>query len=137
MKKFLFFCLSVFVLLSCSNDDGSLRAEIIPILSVQAPDQLIVGQSSNFQILFNRPTSCHGFLRFEVASRDNQRTIGLIAGKIGKDCNPVDEPPRENIFSFTPNTPGIFVFKFFTGKDNAGKDTFVTFELQAIANPNG
>jgi hypothetical protein len=136
MKRFLLSCLAVFVLFSCSDDDGSLRSELIPILSVQAPGQLVVGQSSDFQVFFDRPTSCHGFLRFDVASRDNERTIGLIAGKIGTDCQPVDEPPRENVFSFTPKTPGLFVFNFFTGKDNAGKDTFVSFEIEAVANPN-
>ncbi|PJB13073.1 MAG: hypothetical protein CO119_03475 [Flavobacteriales bacterium CG_4_9_14_3_um_filter_40_17] len=116
MKKALSICLILFVLSACSSDDGSLRAEFIPILSVQAPAQLIVGQASDFQILFNRPTSCHGFLRFDVAAKNNEQTIGLIAGKIGNNCQPVDEIPRENVFSFTPSTAGLFIFRFLPKK---------------------
>ncbi len=137
MKNIVFVFLSIFVLNSCTSDDGSLRAELNPILSVQPPEQLFVGQTAAFLVSFNRSSSCHGFLRFDVAVRDNERSIGLIAGKIGENCQPVDEPPRETIFSFTPKNIGIFVFHFFNGKDATGKDTFFTFEIEAIANPNG
>lgn len=136
MKKISIFCLFLFVLASCESDDGSLRAELIPILSVQAPDQMIVGQRADFLIQYDRPSSCHGFLRFDVAARDNNRTVGLIAGKIGNDCQPLDEIPREIIFDVVPNEPGFFSFRFFSGKDNSGEDTFIIFAMEVIANPN-
>ncbi|MDT8415223.1 MAG: hypothetical protein RQ735_07575 [Flavobacteriaceae bacterium] len=119
-------------LLACqSDDDGSLRPDLIGISEVIAPESLRVGEKAVFILRYDRPTDCHGFLRFDTAQTDAQLRVGLVAGVFGTNCQPVDEAPRQIDFEWIPQNPGPLHIAFLRNPD-AGDANFITFEFEVL-----
>ncbi|MBU2525691.1 MAG: hypothetical protein KKC03_03715 [Bacteroidetes bacterium] len=120
-------------LLACqSDDDGSLRPDLIGIREVIAPESLMVGEKAVFILRYDRPTDCHGFLRFDTAQTDAQLRVGLVAGVFGTNCQPVDEPAREIPFELVPKQPGNFTVSFFSGQSTDGEEAFISFNFDVV-----
>lgn len=114
---------------SCESDDeGSLRADAISIREVIAPENLQVGKKATFTIVYDRPSSCHGFLRFDQLFGTSSVQIRLVAGVFGNNCTSVDEVPRQVPFEFTPNAAGPLSVGFEKNPD-AESGELITFEF--------
>lgn len=125
-------CLCVSVCVSCeSDDDGSLRADAIAIKEVIAPESLQVGRKATFIIVYDRPGSCHGFLRFDQLVGTSSLQVRLVAGVFGNNCTTVNEAPREIPFEFTPQSAGTLSVSFEKNPD-AGNGELITFEFEVL-----
>jgi hypothetical protein len=131
-KTFLVLPVCVFLSACQSDDDGALRPDLIGISEVIAPESLMVGEEAIFTLRYDRPTDCHGFLRFDTAQTDAQLSVGLVAGVFGTNCQPVNEPAREIPFEFVPKRAGNLTVSFFSGQGNDGEDTFISFNFDVV-----
>lgn len=123
-------CVSVCV--SCeSDDDGSLRADAIAIREVIAPETLQVGQKATFMIVYDRPSSCHGFLRFDQLFGTSSVQVRLVAGVFGNNCTAVNEAPRQVPYAFTPQSAGTLSVAFEKNPDGDSGE-LITFEFEVL-----
>lgn len=127
------FCLlMILVLWACeSDDDGSLRADAIGISEVIAPEALRVGQSAAFSVIYDRPSSCHSFLRFDRFVDNQSLTVRLVAGVFGNNCGAVNEEPRVIDFTITPQSAGPIMLSFMKNPDDNPAD-LITFEFEVM-----
>lgn len=120
------------VCISCeSDDDGSLRADAIAIREVIAPESLQVGRKATFVIVYDRPSSCHGFLRFDQLVGSSSLRVRLVAGVFGNNCTTVNEAPRQVPYEFTPQSAGALSVGFEKNPD-ADNGELITFEFEVL-----
>lgn len=68
---------------SCSpsgdNDIVAHHFEYIPVVSVDAPDEFILGQTSQIRVTYAMPNSCYGFYNFDYIYQGESREVKTIA----------------------------------------------------------
>ena len=66
MKRLVVFCLTLMLFASCSVDDDStsFSFEVLPVESVDIPDEFELGETYPITVSYLRPSTCHGFKEF-------------------------------------------------------------------------
>ena len=120
--------IGVFLLIiSCSpeNDQAKIHFELLPIESVVLPVNFTVNNINEIEINFLRPTSCHGFDGFLYEKNDFTRTIALQSYVLEKDnCAALTNEIVTQKLNFKPLETGIYLLRFWKGKDTNGVDIF-------------
>lgn len=137
MKKLIFLCAVLLSLASCSVDDSdSYTYEILPVKSVEIPDEFILGQIYPITITYTRPAGCYIFNDFYYTRDLNQRTVAIINTVYpNKNCGFKEETEAEATFNFKVLNTGTYVFKFWQGEDEAGKDLYYIVEVPVVKIP--
>lgn len=134
MKK-LFTLICIFLLsYACSpeSDETKIHYELLPVESYEMPNVFTSNTDNNIQIKFLRPTSCHGFDGFVYEKNENTRTVAIQSYVLEQsNCSPTAQSVIQTL-KFHPTASGIYLFKFWKGKDANGVDVFkeVTIEVQ-------
>lgn len=132
MKKFFILSLFVAVLFSCSlDDDGTnFSIEILPIESVDIPDEFTLGEIYPITVTYERPTSCHSFREFYYAKHNNERTVAVMNNVFEQnDCIDFTDEMLTATFDFQVTSNGSYIFKFWQGKDENEEDIFMEIEV--------
>ncbi len=139
MKTIFSICLVLFLSTACSNsgDNFIVAEEVVPITTVTAPETLTVGTVATFTIAFSIPSTCHDFLRLNFGTSTDQRTVSVVTSVREGNCNPLSNASQSISFEITPDAPGMFTFKFFTGNDSQGNPTFIIKEYDVAPRPVG
>ncbi|TGV03776.1 hypothetical protein EM932_05015 [Flavivirga rizhaonensis] len=135
MKKFFVFCFMALLFVSCSiDDDGpNFSFEILPVESVEIPDEFTLGETYPITVSYLRPTTCHTFKEFYYLKENNQRTVAPINYLFEKDdCETLDNELVESTFNFIVTGNGSYIFKFWQGEDTDGEDQFLTIEVPVV-----
>ena len=68
MKRLVVFCLTLMLFASCSVDDDStsFSFEVLPVESVDIPDEFELGETYPITVSYLRPSTCHGFKEFII-----------------------------------------------------------------------
>lgn len=119
---------------SCSIDDGAndnLQLEFIPIDSVDIPDEFNFGESHTITVYYMRPSTCHSFSNFQyIAEANNVRTVAVVnLVTQGADCETLTNTVVSETFNFNVLDTEPFTFNFWQGKDPAGQDIYLTYEI--------
>lgn len=123
--------LSIVLFFSCSNDSRTnYHFELLKVESAVLPDTLILGQTHKLKVMYYRPTTCHGFNNFYYTKNFNIRTIAVESIVVEQnDCLELTDELREASLNFFVTDPGSYIFKFWQGKDENGKDLFLEYEI--------
>ena len=137
MKRYLFLIAVLGVLVtSCSLDDetsSALNTVVLPIVSVEVPEQFVLGQSHEIFMTYTRPNSCYEFYDFIYEIDGHERTIGIVNTVYTRpDCTQEAEDITVSL-DFTPTTATTYLFKFYQGVDDNGIDQYYLVEIPVSA----
>jgi hypothetical protein len=132
MKKVFALLLLAISFVSCDieGDENSAVLELGPIHEVTMPTAFKVDSISQIMVRYYQPTSCHMFNGFYYDAQANTRTVAIEFLRLNQDnCDTaVDVEPYEVALNFKPLTAGTYLFKFYSGTDANGEETFVEAE---------
>jgi hypothetical protein len=134
MKKLLVLC-SLLLLASCSvNDDSTNYSfEVLPVESVDIPDEFQWGETYPITVSYLRPSSCHSFKEFYYLKENNERTVAPINFVFEDDtCTDLEDTLVEATFNFVVTSYGSYIFKFWQGEDTNGDDQYLIIEVPVI-----
>jgi len=134
MKKLLVICLTL-ILASCSVDDDSVdySFDILPVESVDIPEEFTLGETYPITVSYFRPTSCHAFKEFYYLKNNNERIVAPINYVFEEStCETLDSELVENTFNFIVTSNGSYIFKFWQGEDADGEDLYLTIEVPVV-----
>lgn len=135
MKKIFFLLLIAISVTSCSVDDdvNDFYYEILPVESVEIPEEFVLGQTYEITVTYLRPTTCHVFNNFYYDSELNQRTVAVVTSVYqNNDCLVLIDEEVEATFNFMVNSNGAYVFKFWQGEDENGNDLYYIVEVPVV-----
>jgi hypothetical protein len=137
MKKYV---LSMMVLIatltSCSVDDEgtAFHFEIMPIVSVEMPEEFEFGETYEIFMDYVKPSSCYVFNDFLYQINGQERTVGII-NTVYTEANCEEEPETVTVsFKFLVTSLDTYVFKFYQGEDEAanGVDQYLIIEVPVV-----
>lgn len=121
--------------LSCTGDSENFIEfeELGAITAVEGPDQVNVGQTSEYVVTFKVPTTCHSFQRLDFAANATERVVAVVFAITDDACNTLGNFTEQVTFNITPDSPGTILFKFFAGNDAQGQPTFIEKEVTVVS----
>lgn len=134
MRKFVFLCVMLLGVMSCSVDDGdNFSYEILPVESVKIPEEFMLGKIYPITVTYKKPAGCYVFNEFYYTRNLNERTVAVINTVYpNKNCGLSEETETEATFNFKVLNTGTYIFKFWQGKDDAGKDLYYIVEVPVV-----
>lgn len=138
MKKIFLFIATVLLLSGCSTDsESNYSFQILAVEEIEMPESFTVGNQHHINISYRLPTNCHSFNGFYYDKLLNIRVVAvqaLVTHMSG--CLPYDEdePLRESTLTFLPLETGVYIFRFYKGKDEEGQNIFEEIEIEVNAN---
>lgn len=134
MKKLIFLCAVLFSLTSCSVDDSNeFYNEILPIESVNIPEEFVLGKIYPITVKYIRPAGCYTFYDFYYTRDLNQRTVAVVNSVFpNQNCGLTEEAETEATFNFKVTNNGTYIFKFWQGKDESGTDLYYIVEVPVV-----
>jgi hypothetical protein len=132
MKKFVFFLIMISMVVSCTLDDEPKSDSVaLPIESVIIPSDWPLNQLGAIKVTYRRPTTCHLFNGFNYQYTDEfTRTVNIEAIKFNDDnCIDASAESYEVDLQFKPTEFGIYHFKFWSGVDENGNNTFLEYDI--------
>jgi hypothetical protein len=121
---------------SCSVDDDStsFSFEVLPVESVDIPDEFELGETYPITVSYLRPSTCHGFKEFYYLKENNERTVAPITYVFdNNDCETLEDNLVEATFNFIVTSNGSYIFKFWQGEDTDGETQYLIIEVPVIA----
>ncbi len=134
MKKLLILSL-ILLLASCSIDGDSTdySFEVLPVQSVDIPEEFQLGETYPITISYFRPSTCHSFKEFYYLKENNIRTVAPINYVFeNNNCNNLEDVLVDETFNFIVTSNGSYIFKFWQGEDTNGEDQYLTIEVPVI-----
>lgn len=132
MKKIILLAVLSLALFSCSLDDDTpkFHQEILPIESVDIPDEFELGQVYEISMTYLKPSTCHQFNNFYYRINGNERTVAVITSVYtDQKCEDLEDEEVEVSFNFEVTRTDSYVFKFYQGADESGDDTYYIVEV--------
>jgi hypothetical protein len=135
MKKIISLFSIMLLLYSCSPDTGTnYQLEVLPVARVEIPTEFVLGNTYQIKMFYNVPSSCHHYnniyYRKGTGSESNVRTIAVeSAVEQRNNCNTLTNVEQQSSFNFLVTGNGSYIFKFWTGEDEQGNDTFLEYEV--------
>ncbi len=137
MKKIFALGLMLMFLGSCdvSDDDASFSFsfEVLPIESVDIPDQFELGAIHPITVSYLRPSTCHSFRDFYYVKENNERTVAVVSTDLqASDCQDLTDELVEATFNFKVNSNGSYIFRFWQGEDENEVDQYLIIEVPVV-----
>lgn len=131
MKKIVLL-LSAFLLFnSCTPDQDIYSIEVLPVESVSdLPLEFVLGETYKIKMNFRRPTTCHALYGIYYEKELNTRTFAVRNLKEHRgDCIELTDVIISQTFDFEVTNTGNYIFKFWTGKDAEGNNTYLEYDI--------
>ena len=135
MKRLIVFGLALFLFFSCDLDDDGpdFNLELLPIESVEIPDEFELGEVYPITVSYFKPSTCHSFREFYYLKENNERTVAVINYEyLNNSCEELEEELVEATFNFIVTSNGSYIFKFWQGEDTNGENQYLTIEVHVI-----
>ena len=135
MKRFIVLCLTLVLFSSCSiDDDGTTYSfDVLPVESVDIPDEFTLGETYPITVSYLRPSTCHAFKEFYYVKENNERTVAPITYVFDRNnCETLENELVEATFNFIVTSNGSYIFKFWQGEDNEGEAQYLTIEVPVV-----
>lgn len=139
MRKILLLVTALFIICSCSMDDGGERpfhVEILPVSGVtNLPRFFTPGRTYDIKAIYEKPSSCHISQEFHYEKEANITTLWLQT-LVVKDPECEDEVNQmvmeEAVYTFKcPSTyqASTCIFRFYSGNDPSGNPIYIEEEV--------
>ena len=135
MKNLLILCLTLILCASCSIDDDSTSYsfEVLPVESVDIPDEFELGETYPITVSYFKPSTCHAFREFYYLKENNERTVAPITYVFdNNDCETLEDNLVEATFNFRVTSNGSYIFKFWQGEGTDGETQYLTIEVPVV-----
>jgi hypothetical protein len=139
MKSFFVLCLAVVLFVSCStdNDNRNFNFEVLPVESVDIPNEFELGKTYNITVSYYKPSTCHTFSEFYYAKNNNERTVAPInIVWENNNCELLEDELVENTLNFLVTSNGSYIFKFWQGEDENGDSQYLIIEVPVTVDNN-
>ena len=133
MKRFII--IGLILLASCSVNDDSVNYnfEILPIESIDIPNEFELGEVYPITVSYFKPSSCHNFREFYYLKENNERTVAVINFEfLDNNCEDLENELVEATFNFIVTSNGSYIFKFWQGEDTNGENQYLIIEVPVI-----
>jgi len=111
-----------------------LALKVLPVESVDIPDEFELGETYPITVSYLRPSTCHGFKEFYYLKENNERTVAPITYVFdNNDCETLEDNLVEATFNFIVTSNGSYIFKFWQGEDTDGETQYLIIEVPVIA----
>ena len=130
MKKLILLVSILFLFNSCQLDENNFSVEILPVHNVEIPAEFVLGEVYQITMEYYRPSNCHSPYGVYYEKDLNVRTCAVqnLVEERG-NCAPVENILVRETFNFHVTNTGNYIFKFWTGTDDNGDDTFITYDI--------
>ena len=134
MKNFLVLLVILAGIFSCSIEDDvnpTYNFELAPVDSVSLPDTLTYGETYDFEITYERASTCHAFEWFEFTRDTNERKI-YVVNRVYLDASKCEDLEDELVtqdLTFEVIRQDYYIFKFWQGVDSNGEDFFLNKQV--------
>lgn len=130
MKKLVLFISILLFFNSCEPEGNNYYVEVLPVESVDIPNEFELGETYQITMRYFRPTNCHSAYGIYYERELNTRTCAVqnLVEERG-NCAPVQNVLVEETFNFHVTSTGNYIFKFWTGEDSEGNNTFLEFDI--------
>lgn len=130
MRKLILLISILLLFNSCEPEGNNYYVEVLPIESVDIPNEFELGETYQITMRYFRPTNCHSDYGIYYESELNIRTCAIqnLVEERG-NCAPVQNVLVEETFNFYVTNTGNYIFKFWTGEDSEGNNTFLEFDI--------
>lgn len=136
MKKYYYIILLLAIsFYSCDIGDGDeqFQFEVMPITSVQMPDEFVLANTYEISISYNRPSECYEFNDFIYSVNGAERSIAVVNTVYTSDSGCSGSPEIVSVdFNFTVTSSETHIFKFFQGTDQDGTDLYHIVEIPVV-----
>lgn len=131
------FVLMIATFTSCSLDNDQntqILTEVMPIESVDMPDQFIRGQDHEISITYTKPNSCYQFYDVTYIVSGSDRIVTVLNSVYSYDeANCTGEPEQVTAsLIFTPTSSETHIFKFYQGENDQGIDQYHLVEVPVL-----
>ena len=115
---------------SCQLDENNFSVEILPVHTVEMPTEFTLGEVYEITMEYYRPSNCHSPNGVYYEKDLNVRTCAVrnLVEERG-NCAPVENILVQEKFNFHVTNTGNYIFKFWTGTDSEGNDTFIIHDI--------
>ena len=138
MKKIFFLIIVAFALNSCNKEEDSsqVRYELLPIDYCRMPYYFQQGETYDLEMFFKKPTSCHFYKGIYFEKQGNTRVVAIQSAVVQTNScvtydyqNNTSLQPDSVKCKFTATGTETYTFKFWTGKNAQGEDTYYDVEV--------
>jgi len=122
-------------MLNCSVDEGvQTNYALLPIESIQLPNEFMLNQEYEIPIVFNRPTSCHGYYDIFLKADNKVRTLAVQSIVYdNSECVDLVEGNQANqSFVFRVLYDQVYVFRIWKGIDELGEEIYEEIEVPVV-----
>ncbi|WP_299523431.1 hypothetical protein [Winogradskyella sp.] len=136
MKKYVYqFLMFMVIFTSCNiENDNTLNfyLEVVPIESVDVPEEFILGQIHEISVTYTRPNSCYEFNDFIYSVQNNVRSVA-VANTVytNIECMSLSEDVTVS-FDFVVSSLETHVFQFYQGTNDDGIDQYHIVEVPVV-----
>ena len=131
MKKIFSLIVLFLLICSCSSDDRTdFLFQILPIESVDIPDEFTLGETYQITLHYKRPTTCDYFNKIYYIKELNVRTV-VVENIVEQrnNCQTLTDEIEDYTFNFLVTSNGSYIFKFWQGKDSDGNNLYLEYEI--------
>lgn len=135
MKKLLILVILLSAFSSCSIEDDSedFYYEVMPIESVDLPENFVLGETHSIGVTYRRTSTCHVFFNFANTIDGNERTIAVVNRVLVEPTCDQDDTEVTINFNFTVSSNEPYVFRFFQGENEEGEDQYYMVEVPVVS----
>ena len=134
MKKLFGIAIVIFSILSCESEDffETSGTEVETISFANVPEELILGETYEFDLTVDLISDCHSFNRFETETVNEQTIVigPILDFEDNLNCELSDLSSIE-IYEYTANSTGEITFRFLTD-NTSGNQLFIEKEVTVI-----
>ena len=127
MKSAFILILTIFTLSSCSLDDDDntyVSIETLPIKQAIVPLEFEYGSVYTLKVVYDLPSGCHSFYNLFYKYENTARIIAINSLVNSNQACTEALIEKEHEFEVTVSQRENYIFKFWKGIDDEGKDIF-------------
>lgn len=140
MKKIALLVVTVFAFGSCAIDEESspgFYPALVPVVSVEMPNELVFGEKYTFDITYKKPSSCHIFAGFSYEQDRDVRIVGAIMNVFTDEtCEDLTDKTETKGLDFEVRYNEPYIFKFWQGRDENGNDIYLVKKVPVVMPSN-
>lgn len=115
LVKYLTFCFTMILLVSCSGEAVSPEVDVpageASIKEVQVGGAVVKDQTHQLTVIIHKPTPCHQLVQTKISATGTTVNYNFILESSGEICAQVIEEETVQI-AFTPQSSGVYTLKF-------------------------
>ena len=130
MKRIVLLLSLLLLFNSCEPEGSSYSVVILPVESVEIPTEFELGGTYPITMRYLRPTNCHSPNGIYYEKDLNVRICAVTNLLEDRgNCGTLNNILVEETFNFHVTSTGNYIFRFWTGEDADGNNTYLEYDV--------